>query len=114
VPAVDSVGYWGISQGTWIGVPLLAEEKRFRCAVLGLAHLHPAHGAFRHAAQRITAPLRFAFQWDDPIRSRDYGIALFNAFGSSNKSMHINPGGHTDIPAPEVESWDAFFQRHLR
>jgi hypothetical protein len=112
-PAVDSVGYWGISQGTWIGVPLLAEEQRFRCAVLGLAHLHPDHGAFRRAAQRIRVPLRFAFQWDDPIRSRDYGIALFDAFGSSDKSMHINPGGHTEIPATEVESWDAFFQRHL-
>ena len=62
----------------------------------------------------VTVPLRFAFQWDDPIRSRDYGIALFNAFSSSDKSMHINPGGHTDIPATEVESWDAFFQRHLK
>jgi hypothetical protein len=113
-PAVASIGYWGISQGTWIGVPLLAEEKRFKCAVLGLAQLHPDHGAFRRAAQRITAPLRFAFQWDDPIRSRDYGIALFTAFGSSDKSMHINPGGHTEIPATEVESWDVFFQRHLR
>ena len=112
-PAVDSVGYWGISQGTWIGVPLLAEEKRFTCAVLGLSHVHPDHGAFRRAAQRITVPLRFAFQWDDPIRSRDYGIALFDAFGSSDKSMHINPGGHTEIPATEVESWDAFFQRHV-
>lgn len=113
-PAVASVGYWGISQGTWIGVPLLAEEKRFQCAVFGLAHLHPDHVAFQRAAERITVPLRFAFQWDDPIRSRDYGIALFNAFRSSDKSMHINPGGHTDIPAIEAESWDAFFQRHLR
>jgi hypothetical protein len=81
--------------------------------VLGLAHLHPDHVAFQRAAQSITVPLRFAFQWDDPIRSRDYGIALFTAFGSADKSMHINPGGHTDIPATEVESWDAFFQRHL-
>jgi hypothetical protein len=112
-PAVDSIGYWGISQGTWIGVPLLAEEKRFQCAVLGLAHLHPDHSAFRRAAQHIMIPLRFAFQWDDPIRSRDYGIALFAAFGSSDKSMHINPGGHTEIPMTEAESWGAFFQRHL-
>jgi hypothetical protein len=112
-PAVALVGYWGISQGTWIGVPLLAEEKRFQCAVLGLSQLHPDHGILRRAAEHITVPLRFAFQWDDPIRSREYGIALFNAFGSSAKSMHINPGGHTKIPATEVESWDAFFQHHL-
>jgi hypothetical protein len=112
-PAVDAIGYWGVSQGTWIGVPLLAEEQRFRCAVLGLAHLHPDHAALRRAAERTIIPLRFAFQWDDPIRNRDYGIALFNAFGSSDKSMHINPGSHTDIPATEAESWDVFFQSHL-
>lgn len=113
-PQVDSIGYWGVSQGTWIGVPLLAEEKRFKCAVLGLSQLHPDHVAFRRAAQHVTAPLRFAFQWDDPIRTREHGIALFNAFGSSEKSMHINRGGHADIPATETESWDDFFKRHLK
>ena len=113
-PAVTSIGYWGVSQGTWIGVPLLAAEQRFTCAVLGLAHLHPDHVTLRRAAEQVTVPVRFVFQWDDPIRSRAYGIALFTAFGSSDKSMHINPGGHTAIPAAEAESWDAFFQRHLR
>ena len=113
-PTAVSIGYWGVSQGTWIGVPLLAKEQRFQCAVLGLAHLHPQHHAFGEAAKRIEIPLRFAFQWDDPIRNREYGIALFNAFGASDKSMHINPGGHTDIPATEAESWDVFFQRHLQ
>jgi hypothetical protein len=38
---------------------------------------------------------------------------LFNAFGSSDKSMHINPGGHTEIPASESATWDDFFQHHL-
>lgn len=112
-PTVVSIGYWGVSQGTWIGVPLLAQEQRFRCAVLGLAHLHPEHHAFREAARRIQIPLRFAFQWDDPIRSREYGIALFDAFGSLEKSMHINPGGHTEIPEAESASWERFFQRHV-
>ena len=113
IPGVASMGYWGVSQGTWIGVPLLAVERRFRCAVLGLSQLHPDHVAFRSAAQRITIPHRFAFQWDDPIRTREYGIELFNAFRSTDKSMHINPGGHREIPATEAESWDDFFQQHL-
>lgn len=102
-----------MSQGTWIGVPLLAAETRFTCAVLGLSQLDPDHSEFRTAAERIRIPLRFAFQWDDAVRSRQYGIDLFNAFGSSDKSMHINPGGHTEIPASEVNSWDDFFLRHL-
>jgi hypothetical protein len=110
---VEAIGYWGVSQGTWIGVPLLAAETRFKCAVLGLSQLDPDHSEFRKAAQRIKIPLRFAFQWDDSIRSRQYGIDLFNAFGSSDKSMHINPGGHTEIPASEAATWDDFFQQHL-
>ncbi len=113
VPSVESIGYRGVSHGTWIGVPLLAEDKRFKCAVLGLSQLHPDHVAFRRAANRIKIPVRFAFQWDDPIRSREYGIELFNAFGSSDKSMHINPGGHTEIPLTEADSWDNFFKHHL-
>jgi pimeloyl-ACP methyl ester carboxylesterase len=76
---IEAIAYWGVSMGTWIGVPLLATETRFQCAVLGLSQLHPDHSEFRKAAERITIPLRFAFQWDDPIRSRKYGIDLFNA-----------------------------------
>ncbi|MEM7539734.1 MAG: alpha/beta hydrolase [Chloroflexota bacterium] len=107
------IGYWGVSQGSSIGIPLLAVDHRFTCAVLGLAHLHPDHSRLRVAAQHVTIPLRFAFQWDDLIRERAYGLALFDAFGSSEKSMHINLGGHTEIPASEDASWDVFFQYHL-
>lgn len=110
---IRSIGYWGVSQGSTIGIPLLAADKRFTCAVLGLAQLHPKHARLREAAQQITIPLRFAFQWDDPIRERQYGLALFDAFGSQEKSMHINPGGHIEIPADEDASWDHFFARHL-
>ena len=66
--------------------------------------------AYYYAAQHITIPVRFAFQWDDPIRNRDNGIAQFN---TAEKSMHSNPGGHADIPETEIESWDGFFQKHL-
>jgi hypothetical protein len=27
--------------------------------------------------------------------------------------MHINPGGHMDIPAFEGASWERFYARHL-
>lgn len=107
------IAYWGVSQGSSIGIPLLAADKRFKCAVLGLVHLHPDHASLRLAAQQITIPLRFAFQWDDAIRTRAYGLALFDAFGSQEKSMHINLGGHLEIPASEQASWDSFFERHF-
>jgi hypothetical protein len=39
------------------------------------------------------------------------GIALFDAFASREKTMHINPGGHTSIPEFERESYERFFLR---
>jgi hypothetical protein len=107
------MAYWGVSQGSSIGIPLLAADKRFCCAVLGLTHLHPDHISLRKAAKKITIPLRFVFQWDDSIRDRNYGLTLFDTFGSQEKSMHINSGGHGEIPAAEVDSWDQFFLTHL-
>jgi hypothetical protein len=96
--------------GTAIGVPFVAAEPRITAAVFGLAGLHPA---MAEAAQRITIPVEFVFQWDDEIAGRDAGIALFDAFGSTEKSMHVNPGGHLGIPMFERDSWERFFVRHL-
>lgn len=113
LPNLASIGYWGISQGTSIGIPLLAVEPRIHCAVLGLTHLHPEHDALRNAARAIKVPIRFTFQWDDPIRHREFGVALFNAIGSLEKSMHVYPGGHQDTPESERACWAPFFLRFL-
>jgi pimeloyl-ACP methyl ester carboxylesterase len=110
---VGKVGYWGVSMGTAIGVPFVAAEPRIAAAVFGLAGLRPADERMARAAAAITVPVEFAFQWDDEIAPRDRGIALFDAFGSKEKSMHVNPGGHLAIPDFEGDSWERFFQRHL-
>jgi dienelactone hydrolase len=107
------VGYWGVSMGTAIGVPFLANEPRIKCAVLGLAGLRPNAEAFEAAAKAITIPLEFVFQWEDAVAPREHGIALFNAFGSKEKTMHINPGAHVEIPNFEGASWERFYVRHL-
>ena len=49
--------------------------------------------------RRITIPMEFTFQWDDAVAPREGGLALFDAFGSREKTMHINPGAHGAIPA---------------
>ena len=99
--------------GTAIGVPFLAVEPRIKCAVLGLAGLRPGQTAFAEAAARITIPIEFVFQWEDAVAPREAGIGLFNAFAAKEKSMHINPGAHVEIPNFEGASWQAFFVRHL-
>ncbi|MGD8417586.1 MAG: hypothetical protein PVH91_11050 [Pseudomonadales bacterium] len=107
------VGYWGVSMGTAFGVPFVASEPRITCAVFGLAGLRKGATYLEEAAGRISIPLQFVFQWDDAVASRDGGIALFNAFGSKEKTMHINPGGHMEIPGFERTAWYEFFTRHM-
>jgi cephalosporin-C deacetylase-like acetyl esterase len=113
VGAGGPVGYWGVSMGTAIGVPFVAAEPRITAAVFGLAGLREGQVEFEAAARRIAIPLQFVFQWEDAVAPREAGIALFNAFGSKEKTMHINPGGHMDIPNFESGDWESFYIRHL-
>jgi hypothetical protein len=90
-----------------------AGEPRIRAAVLGLNGAIPGPNNLAEPAKRITIPVEFVLQADDELVARDAGIALFDAFASAEKSLHINPGGHLATPAFEAESWQAFFTRHL-
>ncbi|HEY3800392.1 MAG TPA: hypothetical protein VGL58_18735 [Caulobacteraceae bacterium] len=107
------MGWWGVSMGTAIGVPFVAQCPQITAAIFGLAGLRPGQSDFEAAAKKITVPVEFTFQWEDAVAEREHGIALFNAFGSAEKTMHINPGGHMGIPNFETPSWERFFVRHL-
>jgi len=109
----DKIGYWGVSMGTAIGVPFVASEPRIKCAVFGLAGLRAGAEAMEKAANSITIPVEFVFQWEDAVAPREAGIALFNAFASKEKTMHINPGEHVGIPNFEGASWERFYVRHI-
>jgi len=108
-------GYWGVSMGTGIGLPFVATEPRISAAVLGLAGVGNRAGSDRlaEAAKTVQIPILFLFQWDDELMQRDHGLALFDAFGSAQKTMHINPGGHIEMPLFERDAVEAFFSRHL-
>jgi dienelactone hydrolase len=106
-------GYWGVSMGTSFGIPLLAAEPRITAAVLGLNALRPGRDEQRANAEAITIPLLFLFQWDDELMTREAGLALWDAFGSAEKTMHVNPGPHVGIPLFERAAAAAFYRRHL-
>ncbi len=38
-------------------------------------------------------------QWDDDGNDRDLALRLFDAFGSREKTLQANLGGHTGVPA---------------
>jgi dienelactone hydrolase len=104
------VGYWGVSLGCGLGVPFVAAEPRVRAAVLGLGGALASAGA----AAQITVPVEFLVQWDDERVPRAASLALFDAFASTEKTLHANPGPHGDLPQFETDSSLRFFLRHLR
>lgn len=103
------VGYWGICLGCGLGVPFVAAEPRVRAAVLGLG----GASASAEVAATVTVPIQFLVQWDDERVPREQGLALFDAFGSAEKTLHANPGKHGDVPDLELDSAVHFFARHL-
>jgi len=109
IGAGGPVGFWGVSLGSAIGVPLVAAEPRITAAVFGLV----GHEALAEAAARVTVPVEFLLQWDDELVPREAGLALFDALASGEKTLHANPGRHAGVPAFEMESSERFFTRHL-
>jgi dienelactone hydrolase len=118
LPEIGSQGpvaYYGVSMGTRYGVPLLAVEKRIRVAVLGNFGfndtLDPA--AMKAAAEHIHVPLMYFHQWDDEYVKLQGVLDMYAAFGSREKTMHVNPGRHTELPAFEYDNIERFFARHI-
>ncbi|MFD7447480.1 alpha/beta fold hydrolase [Kitasatospora sp. NPDC059827] len=103
------VGYWGLSLGTVIGVPLAAVEPRIVAAVFGLA----GNAALAEAAGRVTAPVEFVLQWDDELQPREGALALYGALGSREKTLYANAGGHLAVPGFEAAASEGFLLRHL-
>jgi dienelactone hydrolase len=103
------VGYWGVSMGGGLGVPFVAAEPRVHAAVLGLAGSPGLAGT----AARIAVPVQFLVQWDDERIPRGQSLAVFDALGSAEKTLHANPGKHGDLPWFETGSALRFFARHL-
>jgi hypothetical protein len=112
LPELDGpVGYSGMTLATEIGMRLVAAEPRIGAAVLGGAF---ASDALVAAARSISVPVQYLLAWDDPEIDRESTFTLFDALGSSEKTLHANPGSHRHVPAFESDDGARFLTRHLR
>ncbi|RQX17538.1 hypothetical protein DLJ57_29400, partial [Micromonospora chalcea] len=95
-----------------IGVRLAVVEPRIVAALLFAGSFVPR--AIIEEARRVTIPLHVLLQWDDEGNDRRMALDLFDAFGSSEKTLHANMGGHTGVPWFEGDAANRFFARHLK
>ena len=87
------VGYEGM---TAIGIRLAVVEPRISAAVF-FARGFRARPLVEEARQ-VTIPLQFLLQWDAEAKERQPALDLFDAFGTKEKTLHANLGGHTGVP----------------
>ena len=69
--------------------------------------------ALTEAASRITVPVEFLLAWDDEEIDRRAGLALFDACGSTEKTLHAYPGRHNQVPRSAIDDSARFLLRSL-
>lgn len=108
------VGFWGLSMGTILGLPLVAAEGRIRVAVLGLmGETGPTRQRVARDAAAVRCPVLFVVQWDDELFERRAAFALFDRLGTPDKRLHANPGPHAAVPADELDATESFLADRL-
>lgn len=95
-----------------IGIRLALVEPRIVAAGLYAGSFAPR--SMFDEARRVTIPLHVLLQWDDEGNNRQQSLDLFDAFGSREKTLQANMGGHTGVPPFAAEDANRFFARHLK
>ena len=106
--------YLGFSMGTVLGVPAVAAEPRFRCAVFAIGGIigERQPNLLTHAAERIERPVLLINQSEDAIFSREAAFRLYDALPGP-KRIFFYPGAHSAVPREAMERVRAFLRFHL-
>lgn len=94
-----------------IGTRLAAIDSRIAAAGLFAGSYVPR--LTMEEARQVAIPLHVLLQWDDEGNDRRMALDLFDAFGSTEKTLYANMGGHTGVPQFAGEDAARFFARHL-
>ncbi|NMO53546.1 alpha/beta hydrolase [Actinoplanes sp. TBRC 11911] len=112
LPLPEIAGRVGFAGGVIsLGVRLAVVEPRISAALLFAGSFVPR--TIIEQARQVTIPLHVLLQWDDQGNDRQMALDLFDAFGSTEKTLHANMGGHTGVPRFEGDAGNRFFARHL-
>jgi dienelactone hydrolase len=108
------VGWWGVSMGTILGLPLVAADRRIVVSVLGLMGLTgPTVERIAADAPKIRCPVLFLVQREDELFPVESALALFDALGTEDKRLHLYPGRHGALPGEAIDDSEAFVAAHL-
>ncbi|MET8468434.1 alpha/beta hydrolase [Streptomyces sp. NPDC006422] len=111
--ALPEIGHRvGYSGWTALGIRLASTDPRIAAAGFFAGGYVPR--AQREEARQVTIPLLLLLQWDDEGNPRQRALDLFDSFGSKEKTLHANLGGHLGTPWFESEDADRFYGRHLK
>jgi hypothetical protein len=95
-----------------IGIRLAVVEPRIAAAGLFAGSFVPR--SMFDEARQVAIPLHVLLQWDDEGNDRQRALDLFDAFGSQEKTLYANMGGHTGVPQFAGDDAARFFSRHLK
>lgn len=94
-----------------VGVRLALAERRIVAAALVAGGFVPA--SILEDAKAVSIPLHVLLQWDNAGNDRQQALDLFDAFGSTEKTLQANMGGDRGVPAYAEEDVARFYARHL-
>jgi dienelactone hydrolase len=109
----DRVAYLGFSMGTMLGILTVAQEPRFRCAVLAIGGIMPDRmGMLAEAASKIEIPVLMINQSEDEIFTRESAFGLYDKLAGP-KRLFFHPGLHTGVPREAMERVREFLHAQL-
>ncbi len=112
-----------IEQTPWLnGVAFAASGRRLLAArsdtVCRWSHASPPRSSAACSSTRHHRggppshdPGQLLLPWNDDEIDRESGLALFDVFGSQDKTVHAFPGSHFTVPVERIDT--RFFARHL-
>jgi len=116
IVTANKLAYFGLSMGSIYGLPFVASRTDVTVATLGLLGVQPSfphHQTLLAAAAKIDIPLLFLMQLEDELFDREGYLKVFDAFKSSDKRIHANPGLHPQVPAHEMDFAFDFMLAHI-